>query len=164
MSMVLIVRLLNPLSISVLQVTGRWNTYAKILLLDAVSIVISAAIGAQSRDLTTLAICVGIGRCVVVPILVAAANATLGVSQRSLAVGLVQRVGIPVAGVVTFWVLWGFPGTAGISDAAAAAVILILTTVPLPWLFRADLQLLRRMLVQSRQPSTLPPENLVEQP
>ncbi len=158
MSLCLVFRLLNPLAITVLQVTGRWNVYAKILVLDAASIVTAATIGAQSENLATLALCVGIGRCVAVPVLVSAACATIGVSRRSLAIAVVQRVGLPVAGVLLYWWIGGFPGLTRPIDTVAAGVTLALTVFPLPWLFRSDVQLLRRMLFRS--PSS-PPKDLM---
>ena len=146
MALCLIFRLFNPLAMSALQAVARWQVYARTLMLDAASILVAAAVGAASGNLTTLAVVMGIGRCVAVPILVTATATALEVPRRRLALALAGRIGLPLAGVLTVWLIRGFPGNYALIDVVAGLLALLLTVPPMAWIYREDLRFISRLL------------------
>ncbi len=150
MSLVLILRLLNPLAISTLQVMGRWDVYAKTLVVDAASIVAAAVIGCWAGDLPTLAVAVGIGRCLAVPILIAAACTALEIPGWALVMKLSSRIALPVVSVLTVWVTTGFPGIGRREDIAVAMLVVFVTTLLMARFFRMELRQILGMLFGPR--------------
>jgi O-antigen/teichoic acid export membrane protein len=151
MSLCLVIRLLNPLSGSVLQAMGRWDIFAATMSFDAVLIVVASYVGTRIGGLPEISIAVAIGRCLTVPVMMFAAARSLDLSPWRLFSSVAARVALPAASVCVVWMFYGFPSDTSMRYLITAVPVLVGVEALTMWLYRRDLWLIWNLLYRNRK-------------
>jgi O-antigen/teichoic acid export membrane protein len=155
MSLCLIFRLFNPLSSSVLQAVGRWDRFATTMFLDAAIVVLAAWLGTQTGGLPEISIAVGLGRCLPVPLMIAAAARAVGLSPWRILGLAAVRIALPIASVCIGWLIYGFPSELSARYLIFALLSLACAEALTMWLYRHDVGSIRNLIRQKRETPTV---------
>jgi hypothetical protein len=153
MSFSLMLRLLNPLSYSVMQSEGKWSVYAGFLILESVMVLVASLIGTSIGGLLAITLCIGGFRCVFPLLATYRATKYVGHSGKAIFIILLRRIGtVSLVALAILVTSRSFPVTSPILDLARRIGLLgVVYCLLLPTVFRPDFAELRSLVRRIRK-------------
>ncbi len=153
MSFSLMLRLLNPLSYSVMQSEGKWSVYAGFLILESVMVLVASLIGTSIGGLLAITLCIGGFRCVFPLLATYRATKYVGHSGKAIFIILLRRIGtVSLVALAILVTSRSFPVTSPILDLARRIGLLgVVYCLLLATVFRPDFAELRSLVRRIRK-------------